>query len=90
MTNPNDNEASVEVTHANAGSPRRANDAVSFGISGETTEPTAEELDARQAAISEIRRSGPPLPEDSGPESLSFSVSTRSRGNGRNTSRRTA
>lgn len=54
------NGESTQATEATAGVPRRMTN-LSLAVLPQS-EPTAAELDARQAAIGTSRKSGPPLP----------------------------
>ena len=63
MADTNDNEGTHESVQASAGAPQRPTPAdVLFEAVG-APEPTAAQLDARQADIGARRRAGPPLPE---------------------------
>jgi hypothetical protein len=65
---PQDDEQTFETQHHNAGFAQRPAPPDPFGLGAGPAElpeeMTPEELDARQAEISEQRRKGPPLPEE--------------------------
>jgi hypothetical protein len=68
--NDNENDENLETTAGSAGEPQRMSTLGALGIMGED-EPTDAYFDARQAAMSEERKSpGPPLPEGNALASL--------------------
>ena len=64
MADPNDNEngEKIQAIQASAGASQRI-EAMDEAAAMDVPEPSADDLDARQAAIGELRRSGPPLPD---------------------------
>ena len=71
-----DETTTTTTTQGSAGSPRRSTDAVSFSAAAE---PSADELDQRQARMAETRRSGPPLPAVPESPGVSFGLSSESK-----------
>lgn len=73
MADPNedDNGETLKTVKASAGDPQRPPPA-ELGLAFDIPEPSEADLDNRQAAIGETRRSGPPLPEGDEPSALAF------------------
>ena len=70
--NQNDNGETLETVQVSAGEPKRQPPLAELGLALDIPEPSAADLDNRQAAIGETRRSGPPLPEDEEPDALAL------------------
>lgn len=64
MADPNDNDNGVKIqaVQATAGASQRI-EAMDEAVAMDMPEPSADDLDARQAAIGESRRTGPALPD---------------------------
>ena len=62
MANPNDNDngKTIPAVQASAGVPQRPEHLEE--AAADVLEPSADDLDARQADLRDTRRSGPPLP----------------------------
>lgn len=72
--NDNDNGETPQAVHAAAGLPQRITPLEALALAEAPLDPTPEELDLRQQAMGETRKSGPPLPPARDPGALALAA----------------
>jgi hypothetical protein len=80
MPDPDDgnNNETIQAVQVSAGGPQRQAPSESFSVMADAAGPTAADLDARQAAMGERRKGGPPLP--SGGDMVAFAIAVADSG----------